>query len=86
VTVTICGVFQFAGVNVTLVGETVPSLVSSDDRPIVTSAVGWVFRTIVNVAQSPASVVTKPAVGFTVIPAVSLSVLITDTSVAFRPS
>jgi hypothetical protein len=28
VTVTVCGVFQFAVVKVTLVGETVPSVVS----------------------------------------------------------
>ncbi len=62
-----------------------PSVVSLDDRPIVTFAVGWVFSTIVKVAVPPASVVTKPLVGLTVIPAVSLSVLVTDTSAAFKP-
>ena len=46
-------------------------------RPIVTSAVGCASSTTVNVAVPPASVVTRPLVGVTVIPAVSLSVLVT---------
>jgi hypothetical protein len=71
-------------VNVTLVGATVPSLASLELRPIVTSAVGWVFSAIANVAVPPDSVVTKPVVGLTVMPAVSLSVLVTETSAAFR--
>ena len=41
VTVTVCAAFQFAVVNVNDVGDTVPSPVSLDDTPIVTSAVGW---------------------------------------------
>jgi len=39
VAVTVCGVFQLAEVKVRLASETVPSLVSLDDRPIVTLAV-----------------------------------------------
>jgi len=80
VTDTVCGVFQFAVVNVTLAGETVPSLVSLDVKPIVTSAVGWLVRTIVNVSVPPPSVVVRPLVGSTVIPAVSLSEIWTVTA------
>ena len=85
VTVTVCGVFQFAVVNVTLAGLTVPSDVSLELSPIVTFAVGCAVRTMVNVAVPPASVVVRPKVGLTVMPAVSLSMLITDTSSGFRP-
>ena len=55
-------------------------------RAIVTSAVGWEFRTTVKVAVPPASVVVRPEVGLTVMPAVSLSMLVTETSAALRPS
>ena len=85
VTVTVCGVSQFALVNVRLAGLTVPSVVSFELRPIVTFAVGCVFSTTLNVAVPPASVVDRPAVGLTVIPAVSLSVLVTETSLASIP-
>ena len=68
--------------KVTLAGLTVPSVVSFELTPIVTSAVGCEFSTTVNVAVPPASVVVRPDVGVTVMPAVSLSVLVTDTSVA----
>src|SRR5437762_528390 len=84
VTVTVCATFQFAVVNVSDTGDTVPSVMSFDDNPIVTFAVGWVCRTTVNVAVPPVSVVVSPDVGFTVIPATSLSVFVTDTSDAFR--
>ena len=43
--------------NVTLAGVTVPSVASLELSPIVTSAVGWLFSTTVNVAVPPASVV-----------------------------
>ena len=46
--------------------------------PIVTSAVGCVLSTTVNVAVPPASVVVSGPGGVTVIPAVSLSVLVTS--------
>ena len=85
VTVTVCGVFQFAGVKVRLTGETVPSLVLLDDKSMVTSAVGSVLSTTVKVSVPPASVVVRPEMGFTVIPGVSLSVLVTVTSSGSRP-
>ena len=47
---------------------------------MVTSAVGWVLSTTVKVAVPPASVVVRPDVGVTVMPAASLSVLVTATS------
>ena len=62
-----------------------PSVVSLELRPMVTSAVGWVFSTTVKVAVPPASVVVRPEVGVTVMPAVSLSVLVTATSPALTP-
>src|SRR5437867_3292076 len=84
VTVTGCAVFQFAAVNVTLAGATVPSVRELKGDAYGTFAVGWVFKTTVNVAVPPASVVVSPEVGFTVIPATSLSVFVTDTSDAFK--
>ena len=69
-TVTVCAVFQFAAVNVTDAGATVPSVVSSEESAIVTSAVGSVFSTTVKVAVPPDSVV-SPLIAETVIPAVS---------------
>src|SRR5436190_462727 len=77
-------VFQFAVVNVSEDGATVPSVRSLDDNPIVTFAAGWVVKTTVNVAVPPASVVVSPAVGFTVIPATSLSVFASGPSDALR--
>ena len=85
VTVIVCGVFQLALVKVTLAALTVPSVGSFEIKPIVTSAVGCEFSTTVKVAVPPASVVVKPDVGVTVMPAVSLSVLVTDTSLALSP-
>src|SRR6187399_1540341 len=84
-TVTVCGIFQFAVVKVTLAGPTVPSTVLLELSPIVTSVVGCEFNTTVKVAVPPASVVVNPDVGVTVMPAVSLSVLVTETSLALSP-
>ena len=72
--------------NVTLEGETVPSVTSELEIPTLTSAVGWLRSTIVNEADPPASLVTRPAVGLTVNPATSLSVLVTDTLGGSTPS
>ena len=84
-TVTVCGVFQLAAVNVSDAGQhRAFGRVAGAEQPIVTSAVGWLFSTTVNVAVPPASVVSA-AVGETVIPAVSLSVFVTDTSAGLRP-
>ena len=68
VTVTVCAVFQFAAVNVSDAGLTVPSVVSFELSPIVTSAVGCASSTTVKVAVPPASVVVSPLVGVTVMP------------------
>ena len=84
-TVTVCGVFQFALVNVRLTGLTVPSLVSLELSPITTLAVGCDVSTTVKVGASPPiSDVIRPDVGVTTIPAVSSSMLVTETSLAFR--
>ena len=69
----------------TLDGLTVPSAAFELVRPIVTFAVGCDVSTTVNVAVPPASVVVRPDVGVTVMPAASLSVLVTLTSLALRP-
>ena len=83
--VTVWGVFQLAVVKVKLDLSIVPSAVLLLVNGMVTLAVGWLFRTTVNVAVPPASVVVKPVVGVTVMPLVSLSVLVTATSVASTP-
>jgi hypothetical protein len=83
--VTVWGVFQLADVKVKLGLSTVPSAVLSEVIPMLTSAVGWLFRTTVKVAVPPASVVVKPLVGVTVMPLLSLSVLVTATSLALTP-
>ena len=74
VTVAVCGTFQFAVVNVKPAGLTLPSVGSLLESPIVTSAVGWLASSTVNVAVPPASVVTRPVVGLTSMPTPSLSV------------
>jgi hypothetical protein len=75
-----------AGVKVRDDGLTVPSVVSEDDSPIVTLAIGGRFSTTVNVAVPPASVVVRPLVGDTVMPGgTSLSLLVTETSAGLMP-
>ncbi len=76
VTVTVWAVSQFADVKTTSAGLTVPSDVSELVRVTVTVAVGWELRTTVKLAVPPASVVTKPDVGLTVTPALSLSLIV----------
>ena len=78
VMVTVWGVRALAGVKVSEVGETVPSVVSELLKLIFTLAVGVVVKTTVKVASPPPSVVTRPDVGDTVIPGVSLSALLTE--------
>ena len=85
VTVTVCGWFQLDAANVTLAGETTPSVRSLLEIPIVTPATGWLWSVIANVAVPPASVVTSPDIGVTVMPAASLSALLTATSAASMP-
>ena len=69
VTVAVCAVFQLRAVKVITAGKTVPSEVSSEERSMVTSAAGWLFKVMVKVSVPPASVVTRPEVGLTMIPA-----------------
>src|SRR3954447_11837733 len=85
VIVIVCAAFQFDDVNVTLEAEIVPSAVLLLLSAIVTSAVGWEFKTIVKLLVPPASVVVNPEVGETVIPAVSLSLFETETLDGFTP-
>src|SRR6185436_10908731 len=80
VTVIVCGTFQFAAVNATAAGAAVPSLGSLEATGMTTAAVGWLFKTTVNVAAPPASVVARPATGVTSMPAASSSVFTTATS------
>ena len=84
-TVTVWAAFQFALVNVRLAVETVPSAVLLLATGITTSAMGWLVRTTVKLALPPASVVTRPAVGVTVMPATSLSLFVDETSAGSRP-
>ena len=80
VAVTVCVVLQLTVLKVTLDGDTVPSKILLLLRLITTLAIGWVLSTIVKVAVPPASVVTSPEVGLTVIPTKSLSLLVAPTS------
>ena len=66
--------------KVRLAGTTVPSVGSLELRAIVTSAVGCVVSTTVKVAVPPRFGRRQPVVGVTVMPAASLSVLVTATS------
>ena len=84
-TVTVWATLQLAAVNVRLDAETVPSVGLLLDTGMTTSAVGWVLSCTVKLAVPPLSVVTRPAVGVTVMPAASLSVLVTATSAGSRP-
>ena len=79
-TVTVRGVSQSSALNVKGTAETVPSVVSLEESPIVTSAVGSLSRTTVNWDVPLPSVVTRPDAGVTVTPAVSSSVFVTETS------
>ena len=84
VTVTTRARFQFAAVKVSDETDTVPSVPSAEAIEIVTSAVGWLVSTTLNVAVPPASVV-LPLIAETMTPAVSLSRLVTATSFTARP-
>ena len=85
VTVTVLGVAQSTEVNVSEAGAAVPSVASALAIAMVTFAVGCASSTTVNEAVPPASVVTSPAVGATVIPETSSSVLVTATFAASTP-
>ena len=53
-TVAVCGVFQLAAVKISDAGDTVPAPVFELESWTVTSAVGGLFNTMVNVAVPPA--------------------------------
>src|SRR5437764_8777921 len=79
------GTFQFAGVKVSEEVETVPSAMLEEEIGTVTLAGGRESRTMVNVAAPAASVVVRPAVGVTVMPMLSSSKFVAETSAALRP-
>ena len=76
VTVTCCGVFQFAVVNVSCAGETVTSAVFALLTFSTTFEAGWAVRTTVQESLVPFSE-TVAAVLLSVKPAVSLSWTVT---------
>ena len=80
VTVTVCALFQLPVVKVKLLAEKLTSLPAAA-KATVTEAVGWVSRTTVKVSVVEPSVtsVLAPPTSVTVIPAVSLSVMLTVT-------
>src|SRR6478735_9748834 len=69
VIVTVWALFQFPFENVSEAVETVPSLVFELMIPIFTFAFGLLVSTTVNAAVLPASVVVRPEIGVTVMPA-----------------
>ena len=77
--------FQLAAVKVRLDGRDRSLGRVAGGQPDRHVGRGLRVQTTVKVAVPPPSVVTRPDVGLTVIPAVSLSMLVTDTSAAFRP-
>src|SRR5687767_4384145 len=81
--VTACSVFQFEGVNVTVAGATVPSVVSAETMSMTTFAVGSLASTMVKFVALPASTTLNPKGGLTMIPAVSSSTFETEMSVGF---
>ena len=83
---TVCCTFQFAAVNDRLETDVVPSVTSLELIGIVTVDEGWLLSTTPKLAVPPASVVTRPALGATVIPGPSLSAFVTDTSGGFTPA
>src|SRR5512140_1774275 len=85
VTVTVCGVLQFAGVNVTCAGNTNPSVRSDDASVTRTLPAGRLSSTIVNRSESPNSDTSTPFTGSIVNPAVSLSRFVHATSSASQP-
>ena len=84
-TVTVWGTFQLLAVKVTDKGDTVPSVVSSEDKLIFTSAKGCEFNTIVKASEVKSSDVINPLVGLTDIPAISLSLFVTAISETTNP-
>ena len=79
VTVTVCGVSQFAGVK-EIVPDIVASPISLEDIAITTLSLGWASRTTVNVSVVPdSSTSVAPSSSTMVNPATSSSVVSTET-------
>ena len=72
VTVTVCGMSQFATPKVSGAAGTVPSPASLLTRLMITSCVGATARLTSKVAVPPPSVVVRPATGSTTTPAISV--------------
>jgi hypothetical protein len=87
VTVTACGTLQSAAVKTSgFVDVTWPSVGSPEETVIDTVVTGSLFSTTKNCAVPPPSVVTRPAVGLTLIPARSASsTLVIGTSATLIP-
>src|SRR5207249_252578 len=85
VTVSVCTTFQLAAVNVKEDAESAPSAGLLLEIGRASCSEGGLVRGTANVAVPQASVVESPLVGVTLIPAVSSSVFVRDTSAAFRP-
>src|SRR5437667_396627 len=82
--VTVRGGFQLALVKVRREVETVPSAVLLDGTATVSFAVGWPVRMSGHAVRDALSIFTRPLVGLTLMPKVSLSVLVTVTSEAAK--
>ena len=78
VTVTLCGVFQLAGVKTIEPALRVPSLVALLARFMVTVAVGWLVSATLKLSVLPDSLVTSPLLGVSTTAAVSLSSIVID--------
>ena len=79
-TVTVCGVSQFAGVKLTELGATEASSFASAVTVRTTSDAGWAVRTTVKVSVVPDSATSvDPSVSVTVNPATSSSVVVAVT-------
>src|SRR5258706_392846 len=84
VTVTVCVAFQFALENVTLAGATVPSVRSHLVNPTVTFAVGALFSPLFFFNDPATTEIYTLSLHDALPISTSLSVLATDTSLAFR--
>src|SRR4051812_41924855 len=80
VIVTVCGAFQFAGVNVSVSVSTLPSVRSLVAIGMTTLLAGCALSATVNIACPPDSVVVRPPVGVITAPGASLSSLVSETS------
>ena len=81
VIVTVCVLFAFAGVKVSVAGETVACAVAEDVQLTVTSVLGMLARASVNVSVCPPAVMLYEAAAVSVMPGSSTSTAVLDDSV-----